>query len=264
MEPLFEAARPRLIVEVGAGQGRTTEKLLEFAAANGSVVHVIDPEPEQGFEPEQLKREHGERFVFHRMTSHDALRSVPELDEMDVVLIDGDHNWYTVYNELKLLAERTVARGRSFPLTLLHDVDWPYGRRDQYYGPERIPVEHRQPYRAGGLAPNMPEPDGTRGISVGLHHAIAEGGPRNGVLTAVEDFLKDSDLPLRSTHVAGFHGLMILFPERRTGENELVHEVLDAIGSPEWLYSWCQRIERGRVHQLVMFIEMRRALRKAR
>ena len=58
---------------------------------------------------------------------------------MDAALIDGDHNWYTVYNELQLLAEGARRHGAPLPVLVLHDVLWPYGRRDLYYAPEPDP-----------------------------------------------------------------------------------------------------------------------------
>ena len=70
---------------------------------------------------------------------------------MDAALIDGDHNWYTVYHELRLLHEVARAAGEPLPLLILHDVGWPYGRRDLYYGPEQIPEEFRQPYAQQGM-----------------------------------------------------------------------------------------------------------------
>ena len=62
---------------------------------------------------------------------------------MDAALVDGDHNWYTVYNELKMLAATARDAGAPLPLLIMHDVCWPYGRRDLYYAPERIPEEFR-------------------------------------------------------------------------------------------------------------------------
>ena len=41
------------------------------------------------------------RYVFHRDLSLDVL---DRCGAFDVALIDGDHNWYTVYNELRVLA----------------------------------------------------------------------------------------------------------------------------------------------------------------
>ena len=68
------------------------------------------------------------------------------IDRADAVLIDGDHNWHTVYNELKIVDEFQV-----WPITLLHDIDWPYGRRDVYYDPSTVPAEYRQPHVKAGL-----------------------------------------------------------------------------------------------------------------
>ena len=75
---------------------------------------------------------------------------------MDVVLIDGDHNWYTVFNELRLIEEMSRLKGFPMPLVMFHDIGWPYGRRDMYYNPSDIPEEFRQPIGKGGLMPARP------------------------------------------------------------------------------------------------------------
>ena len=61
-------------------------------------------------------------------------------------LVDGDHNWFTVYHELKMLADGARQARAPLPIIIMHDVFWPYGRRDLYYEPERVPEEFRQPY----------------------------------------------------------------------------------------------------------------------
>jgi hypothetical protein len=62
-----------------------------------------------------------------RSTGGSASRSSPP-GPVDAALIDGDHNWYTVYNELRLLAEGARRHGTDLPVLTLHDVGWPYGR----------------------------------------------------------------------------------------------------------------------------------------
>ena len=42
--------------------------------------------------------------------------------------------------------------GGRLPVMILHDVAWPYGRRDLYYDPATIPEEFRQPYAQKGIA----------------------------------------------------------------------------------------------------------------
>ena len=111
-------------------------------------LHVIDPVPE--FDPAEHERAFPGRYIFHRDISHNVL---PHLPPADIALIDGDHNWYTVYHELKILSATAREAGKPLPILMMHDVGWPYGRRDLYYAPERIPEEFRQPYDAARHAP---------------------------------------------------------------------------------------------------------------
>ena len=82
-----------------------------------------------------------------RETSLEALRHI-ELG--DAIILDGDHNHYTLTNELRLIDDRA----ERLPLRVLHDVGWPLARRDAYEAPDQIPEQHRQPLARGvGLAP---------------------------------------------------------------------------------------------------------------
>src|SRR3990172_3274569 len=150
IQPLLVRLRPKVVVEIGCGEGLNTKNLLEFCAASGSVLHAIDPSP--GFDVGTWQEEHGDRLVFHRGNS---LKALPEVGPMDAVLIDGDHNWYTVFHELKLIERLSREHHHGFPLVMLHDIGWPYGRRDMYYDPETIPEEYRQPYLRKGMRPRV-------------------------------------------------------------------------------------------------------------
>ena len=55
----------------------------------------------------------------------------PTFELTDAVIIDGDHNYFTVSEELRLIAER--AGDGPMPLILLHDIGWPLARRDSYH-----------------------------------------------------------------------------------------------------------------------------------
>jgi hypothetical protein len=124
------------------------------------------------------------------------------------VIIDGDHNYWTVAEELRLIAERR--QRAEFPLLAFHDVAWPHGRRDVYFDPSLVPAEHRQPIQEGGGV--FPGDSGLR--PGGLPYrwvATREGGPRNGVLTAVEDFVAGQK-GLRVAVVPAFFGLGVVWP----------------------------------------------------
>jgi len=256
VRPVLEAASPRVVVEVGARVGQTTERLLDLASERDFELHVIDPATGPGFDPDALKGQHGGRFNFHSRMSLDQL---PLIDEIDAVILDGDHNWYTVYNELKILRGQ-VERGRPYPLTFVHDIGWPYGRRDLYYDPDTIPAEHRQPYAKAGITLGNGELSGTEGLNVRLYHATTEGAAHSGVRTAVEDFLSEADLPIRFLVVDGFHGLGILAWEPAVAANPTLGAALDRLESAEWLREHCRRLEEARVRTLVRLRAITREL----
>lgn len=240
--PLFAVARPRVIVEIGAEEGRHTHKLLAYCGANDAMLHAIDvfPLPAR----EEWQREHADHLRFHQGTS---LEILPTLDPYDAILIDGDHNWYTVFHELKAI-EEMAKRSGTFPLVFLHDTGWPTAHRDSYADPERIPSEHRHPYERGGIIPGRKQP-GKReegAFCPDFLFASREGGPCNGVRKAVEDFLKATDMPLRCIFLPGMHGLGILASEEYCALHSDVRAFLDSLESKP-LCSFMELLEEQRV-----------------
>jgi hypothetical protein len=198
----LDAVQAHSVVEVGAFMGELTRLLLRRADATGGGVVAIDVAPHADLEA--LEPAH-ETLELIREMSFTALRRIPL---GDAIILDGDHNYYTVSEELRIVAERARDEGRRLPLVLVHDVGWPHGRRDDYYVPDRIPAEHRQPLADAGLFPGDP---GTRHGGIPCDNPAAqEGGPRNGVLTAVEDFLSTHQ-DLRLAIVPAFFGLGVIW-----------------------------------------------------
>ena len=255
VEPLLEAVDARTIVEVGVLQGGTTAKAIAYAERKDGIVHGIDPAPRPG--AVELAERH-DRFVLHQDLS---LNVLSEIDDVDAALIDGDHNWYTVINELRMLAAKSEAQGREFPLTLLHDVGWPYGRRDQYCDPEAIPDEYRHPIEDGGMWPSDDELHDDSGVNVGSNHAVVTGTPRNGVLTAVEDFVSESDERFQLTTLTGLHGLGIVVARTRLDSNQRLRACLGEMESAAWLRTECDRLERERVLGQARFATLHHRLR---
>jgi hypothetical protein len=234
--PCLDAAGARWVVEVGAFAGDLTRVLVDWAAPAGARVGAIDPAPQSGLEA--LARDHPELELI-RATSLAALPSIPL---PDAVIIDGDHNYFTVSEELRLIGES--ARGSMLPLLLFHDVCWPHGRRDDYFAPEQIPDEFRQPLagEGGGLAPG--EPGLTAGGLPYPRSAAREGGRRNGVLTAVEDFVS-SDPGLQLAVVPVFFGFGAVWHD----EAPWAADVARIVG-PFDRHPVLERLEANRVHQL--------------
>lgn len=198
----LDAAGARSVLEVGAFRGELTTVLLEWAAErDGATIAAVEPLPPT--ELLTLTSAHPELELI-RATSHEVLaeREIP-----DAIVLDGDHNYYTLSEELRLIAER--APGAEAPLILMHDMCWPHARRDTYYAPERIPESERQP-----LANNVTiAPDEPGLASRGLPYVWAaqrEGGDRNGVLTATEDFIASHD-GMRLAVIPAFFGFGVLW-----------------------------------------------------
>ena len=245
LAPLLGELKPVSTVEIGTEHGKTADRLLELGASWGGVVHAVDPVPQ--FDVEAWQRRWGERFIFHREKSLDVL---PEIERFDAVLIDGDHNWYTVHHELLMLERLAKAHGRGFPLVLLHDVGWPYGRRDLYYDPDDIPAAQRQPWAKRGMHPAQSELLPRGGFNAHLCNATHEGGPKNGVLTAVEDFAKVCGEELSQFRIPAAFGLAILLPKALEAAHPRLGELCRPWGSPH-VEKFVERLELARLSGVV-------------
>jgi hypothetical protein len=201
--PALDVAGARHVVEVGGEVGGFTRYLADRARETDGHVHIVDPAPSP--ELEQLVDD-TPHLTLVREPSPAALGSI---DDVDAYLFDGDHNYATVLGELTAVWE---SAGGSFPLVVVHDVGWPCARRDQYYRPDALPAADVHPYSyEGGVRP------GQRTVGIGgfsgageFAYAIEEGGKRNGVLTAVEDFLA-GHASLEMVRVPCVFGLGIVF-----------------------------------------------------
>ncbi|AOY76987.1 class I SAM-dependent methyltransferase [Clostridium formicaceticum] len=208
IQPIVEKNSAKHIVEIGCASGVNTKKILRFGEKKYIKLSAIDPKPL--FNTNDLKVHYKDRFDFYKDISLNAL---PLLKDYDIVLIDGDHNWYTVYNELKLIEKSSV--NKTFPIVFLHDVAWPYARRDLYYNPENIPKKFRHPYKKAGMKEGHSDLLKKGGLNAKLNNAIYEGNQRNGVLTAVEDFLKETKYDLSFQMTKKCRGLGIIYPKSK-------------------------------------------------
>jgi hypothetical protein len=232
----LDTAGVRSIAEVGAFAGDLTHVLVRWAAGSGARVQAIDPAPQPGLE--RLSDEHPELELIRR-TSLDAL---PSIALPDAIVIDGDHNYHTVSEELRLIGER--AAGNALPLLLFHDVLWPHGRRDDYFDADRIPADARHPVagKGNGIFPGDP---GVRPGGLPYPRSAArEGGPRNGVLTAVEDFVAARDRA-RLAVVPAFFGFGVAWDMGASWSDELA-----AILDPFDRHPVLERLESNRVEHL--------------
>lgn len=204
--PLAKRHHWRRVCEIGASRGKCSEEMLRRVPE--LAYEIIDPCLDEDLVE---KFANDRRVTVHKGISLDVL---PKLTEsFDAILIDGDHNWFTVYNELQQIHDRNLlARGG---MVFFHDVQWPYARRDCYYQPDMIPQDFRHPYERKGIVRGKSELVDDGGHNAKYNNAIHEGGPRNGVLTAIEDFVNEHRAEYTFHRVRIQFGLGIL--HRRTG-----------------------------------------------
>ena len=233
----LDAMEAKSVLEVGSYKGELTSDLLAWADKSGASIAGLDPEP-----PEELLELGKQRPELELVlkTSHEALA---EIEFPDAIIIDGDHNYFTLSEELRIIGER--APGAEIPLLMFHDVAWPHARRDTYYVPERIPEEHRQPLaHEVYISPTEPGVSEDGGLAY-IWAAEREGGPRNGTLTAIEDFVEGRD-GLRLVVVPAFFGFGALW-HTDAPWSDAVAAVLDPFDRNPLV----ERLEANRVSQIV-------------
>jgi hypothetical protein len=211
-------------VEIGAEKGLNTKNLLAYCRQRNARLTSVDCIPCE--EISVLRDMYHDCFTLYDKPSLDVL---PEITGYEVIIIDGDHNWYTVYHELKTIEKTSSDPGR-FPLVLFHDVAWPYGRRDMYYDPERIPDAFRHNYAKKGMIPGRSElTSDCEWWNNNLCNATMEGGVQNGVLTAIEDFIKESYISFRLALFKGYNGIGFLATQCMLKRFEKLGALLDNI-----------------------------------
>jgi hypothetical protein len=200
---LVRALKPQVVAEIGAYRGITTQALLKMAEELDYQLHVVDPAlPRESDDP---------RLTRFKMLSSEYLA---ESRGATVLFLDGDHNYFTVKTELDLIH----ASSEDQPLlVLLHDVSWPWGRRDMYYLPETIPQDSKkESVQYSHLSVTSASLTG-KGIPMNFHVATDEGGEENGVLGGIEAFIAEHD-GYEYVQLPSLFGLGVLWTPGRMSE----------------------------------------------
>jgi hypothetical protein len=240
----------RDICEIGASRGESTDCLLTLPDV---AVTVVDPCLDL-----DLKARYA-NDVRVQVWKGNSLDVLPVLNSSyDCILIDGDHNWYTVYNELRHITERELLRRGG--MVFLHDVEWPYGRRDMYYQPDTIPPEYRHGYAQKGIVRGCSGLSDDSQFNSDFYNAVEEGGSRNGVLTAIEDFLCRYQGEYRFFRIRGQFGLGVIhYRDNRSKDSAVTLFVLHAMVHN--LITWPERI--AKTHLPSVYSLLKVALRRA-
>ena len=99
---------------------------------------------------------------------------------------------------------------------------------------------------------------GDRGLNPDLANATDEGGPRNGVMTAIEDFVEAANEPLEVTVLPVLHGLALVCPRSRLDANPRLERLMARLGSPRGLAELTPLVEEERQRLLVRAADAKR------
>lgn len=175
---VFQYRTIRTVVEVGVETGQVSATYAELGA---EAVHCVEPVP-----TEQVRSALAEHDALHLVEGYSP-EVLAEVPIADLYVLDGDHNYATVRAELDW-----IFANAPDAVVVLHDVLWPCGRRDLYYGPGSLDDERRDASTEDG--PTVWHDEVTPSGFVGAGQftvAATAGGERNGVLTAVEDAIAE-------------------------------------------------------------------------
>ena len=141
------------------------------------------------------------------------LNVLPNLGSYDAIFINDDANWFTVLNELKIIKKTN----KEFPLVFILNNNFPNKRRDSYINPDKIPKEFRQEYTN-----ELPICYNNKQINIidGFFHAFNENTPKNGVLTAIEDFL-DENSYIGLFKINSLKEICILYPKSQINQKRI-------------------------------------------
>ncbi len=212
--PLVRTFAPRRIVEVRAGPEDEVTEALRGLAARESAGFVSDEPGAEG----------------------------------DLIILRVTPNWRAVRDALEAVRARANEAGASFPLVVAWNAGWPYGRRDRYPDGDPGPPTPRWLVH-GGLRPGQRAPTLGRGLYAGFTHAGEEYGIKNGVRTAIEDFISDA----REGHghiVAPWRGGAALVYQPRHHDIEKVRAAFAALNDHEAFQHWDEAADAAYFHAL--------------
>lgn len=254
IEPVIEILQPETVVEIGSDTGGYTRNALEFCRRSDAELHVVDPAPKSNISA--WKDQYGDRLIVHKDL---GLSNLPLGDKLDVVLVNGDRDWYRVFDELKLIERRYRETNRLFPLTMLHDIRRSYGQRNLYYEADR--------YRsADGREDTLPESmrlSDRDSVNPRLHKASYEDDSQDGVLAAIRDFVDETGRQFELLEIPGLYGFGILIPPGLKEQNTALAEFFDILDLPKTVTQLVEQAEDGRIDALARLSEANRQLQES-
>jgi hypothetical protein len=126
-----------------------------------------------------------------------------------------------------------------------------------------VPKEHRQPFAQRGIGRRKTELLDSGGLNRTLNNAILEGGPANGVLTGIEDYLKESKLEFVFINLPLYFGLGVMATKQRIENNPKLGREIEELKASLAGQSLIELNERFRLNTLLNHQQLEQDLVKA-
>lgn len=218
------------VLAIGLSNELLMNEIISYCISNNYSLYSIDSKiniHDLISEIDDLNEDYLEENIKHY--KDDALTILPNFESFDAIFINDDPNWYTVYNELDLIKKNNP----NFPIVFVCNNKYPNKRRDSYINPNKIPEEYKNEC-CTDLPVIYKEGDETKQTMIkdGFCHAIHQDTPKNGVLTAIEDFLKEN-FSLKSLDINPFEGITLIY-ESSHDANIKIESILEESTESEY------------------------------
>ena len=251
---LCRQLQPSHILLVGGRTPALAEMLTGTATATGATLHVAAQSPADWLRA--LRGIAGDLCVLHDAP---AVAAIGVLPVPQICWLDTDPNWCTTSGILQAVAQQATRLAQPFPVTIIENAGWPYGRRDSYDDPAAIPEIMLRPHERAGLLPGRAATAGGAGLFSDRYNAVSEDEPGNGVLTAIEDFMEGRTGELRLVVLPGSGGVAAIYPRGGPAAHSFSAEAM-----AEYALAAVGSLENIRLEQEVALHEMRAAVDRAR
>ena len=241
------------VIEIGSETGEMSVVLAGVAAARGGTLYVVEPFPSARL------RALADEMTNVKVIDDFSPAAFSHLPRAGLYVVDGDHNYVTVRAEVEAIFGDAASRDA---MAVMHDIGWPSGRRDQYYAPDRLPADAVWPHSfSRGAVLDQADLAGAQNGFRGngsFAFALHEGGPQNGVRTAIEDVLSErEDLGFLTTPLV--FGLGVIGHRESTTWPQVQRLMAPYVDNPT-----LAAMERNRLALLLRVIELQDSSLRAR
>jgi len=185
-----------------------------------------------------------------------GIDGIAQMPAVDAWFVHGHPNWFNVYHELAEIYE-TAKKNQQPMMIFLQNVAWPCARRDWYASPNSIPENFRQPHTWNGddAADAMKIMNSRENKTYAC--ALKEGGERNGVLTAVEDFVLNHADEFYWALIPSIFGLGVLFSRNHPRASEVARII-----APYHQHPLLINLEKNRMANYLMAYDLKSSEKK--